>query len=338
MRPKGVGSGRSKKDLLFSGKVVISILLLFLIAKSLNIGLITSTIVQSDRMHLAFAFLLMTCHLLVGFFRWGLLIRKYSPLLPAEIVQFSSIGYFYNLFVPGGFAGDVVKGIKTKDAGPRYSAAAVILDRYFGMLSFVFLLLPSLLLFRRLFVNDSVRFCLLILCLLTVASFVLFLKSRWFNQLVKALQRLAMPKINGLFSALSDYAADGSRIRNTLAISLISTTLLILVFEFLAKSLHQNIPVLYHFIFIPAIIIISAVPISFRGTGVRELSFILFYGQIGIGREMSVAISILYLFVMMILSIFLYALVFFTSGSFFKKSGSLVVDPIKESDPKTPNS
>ncbi|MFA5508004.1 MAG: lysylphosphatidylglycerol synthase transmembrane domain-containing protein [Vulcanimicrobiota bacterium] len=77
----------------------------------------------------------------LGFFvaavRWHFLLHYIQVFLPmAVVIRLALIGQFFNLFVPGGVGGDLIKMIYLKkDAGDRYPEAllSVLLDRVLGL-------------------------------------------------------------------------------------------------------------------------------------------------------------------------------------------------------------
>jgi uncharacterized membrane protein YbhN (UPF0104 family) len=59
----------------------------------------------------------------------------------------------------------------------------------------------------------------------------------------------------------------------------------------LAMGLHLDVPLLPFFMFIPIISTISTVPVSIAGIGVREASFVLLFGSLGISPVHATAMS-----------------------------------------------
>ncbi len=80
-------------------------------------------------------------------FRWKLFVDLIAKVPILKIFQLSLVGYFFNLFIPGGVGGDIVKALElSKDKKTTRSAAlsTVMSDRVFGLfamvsLTFIFL-------------------------------------------------------------------------------------------------------------------------------------------------------------------------------------------------------
>ncbi len=64
----------------------------------------------------------------------------------------------------------------------------------------------------------------------------------------------------------------------------------------LAAAMGEKIPVLLLFVFLPIIITITSLPISISGLGVREGSFVLLLGLIGIKPAVATSLSLSWFF------------------------------------------
>lgn len=62
----------------------------------------------------------------------------------------------------------------------------------------------------------------------------------------------------------------------------------------LFKAFDVNISFYYHLAFLPLILILSIIPVSISGFGIREGGFIYFYGLLGVDRSIALLASLLY--------------------------------------------
>jgi glycosyltransferase 2 family protein len=76
------------------------------------------------------------------------------------------------------------------------------------------------------------------------------------------------------------------------------------------KALDVNVPFYFHLVFFPLISIISIIPISISGLGLREGAFVYFYGMLGIDGSICFLVSIIYYFLLMIIPAILGFLIF----------------------------
>lgn len=84
---------------------------------------------------------------------------------------------------------------------------------------------------------------------------------------------------------------------------------LIMLFQFsniicgilIFKAFDITLPIYSHLAFFPLISIISIIPVSISGLGLREGAFVYFYGIIGIDGDISFLVSLIYYFLLMII-------------------------------------
>lgn len=101
-----------------------------------------------DRRYLAAAFLSLGVGFLLASYRWYLLLQHIKVELPMLVViRLALIGQFFNLFVPGGVGGDLIKMVYLKkESGERFTEAVltVLLDRILGLTGLLLLALVAL--------------------------------------------------------------------------------------------------------------------------------------------------------------------------------------------------
>ena len=93
--------------------------------------------------------------------------------------------------------------------------------------------------------------------------------------------------------------------------SVVAAFLLSIVFDFAlmyfnfldALAIGHRVELKYFFVFIPIISMVSMLPVSLYGLGLREYSFVLLFGQTGVSRESALLIAILALIVPAIASL-----------------------------------
>ena len=94
---------------------------------------------------------LVAANVAVGALRWRVLLRAYGatkiPTMP-RLVQLYFVAFFYNNYLPGAVAGDVGRGVVTRDAfeteGATASLAVVLVERALGLFALFALLAVGL--------------------------------------------------------------------------------------------------------------------------------------------------------------------------------------------------
>ena len=86
------------------------------------------------------AFAMIAGSLVVGAVRWRALMAAYGAIAPpplATAIRLYFVAVFYNTYLPGGVAGDVVRGVVTRksfgDRGTTEAIAVVFVERVLGL-------------------------------------------------------------------------------------------------------------------------------------------------------------------------------------------------------------
>jgi len=236
----------------------------------------------------------------VGVVRWGIFLRVMGIHISAwETVRLSFVGLFFNNFLVGAVGGDVVKVVWLASKGHKKSSAllSVLMDRMSGfgalvVFSLVFMAGRLEWLQRSGVVAGLIHFTFAYLLgslMLLVLSFLLCRKGAayipaWVPQ---------REKLGELALAYFQFVAAW---RATLLASLLSGVILLtyfLTFYCAALAVEVKIPLLDFLAFMPAVDIISALPISLSGFGVREQLFATLLGELcAVPKASAVSISL----------------------------------------------
>lgn len=242
-----------------------------------------------------------------------------------ESVYLNFIGSFFNNFLPTAIGGDLVKAYYAtkKSARKLESFSAVFFDRFFGFLS-----IGLLAFFGIIFMNGRIRDpklfwgCLVFSAVVLVAFILFFNKS-----ITKAIfsRVLHLPAFqNGsrsrkLYNALNAYKEHKTIVMKVILISLLAQVISVVALYCIVRSISQEISFFNLLLVTPLVAVASMLP-SINGLGVREGAFVIFLGEF-ISKENAVAVSILFLAMVLIMS--------FIGGVLYLFSGKLYRIPIK---------
>lgn len=214
--------------------------------------------------------------------RWRLLLHERFKMKRLFSLYF--IGSFFNHLLPGIIGGDAVKAYYLyRETGQGSSAvASVFMDRYIG---FTALMLVGLIAFPFGFSYFRGSYIEWILPLMVL----LFITGSFFVFGLRIGRRIKL--LAGFYDYFTLYKGKKSVIMKTLFISIMIQTIIIFAVYVLSRGLRVDVPLLPLFIFIPVISTIASIPISISGIGVREASFVLLFGFLGISPIQATAIS-----------------------------------------------
>jgi glycosyltransferase 2 family protein len=250
---------------------------------------------------LAAGFLVAGVGNLFGVIRWGIFLRVLGIRLSAwEVFRLSFVGLFFNTFLVGAVGGDAVKVVWLAAKGHRKTSAllSVLMDRMsgFGALIFcslIFVLLRLDWLMRSALVAGLIKGVLIYL--VVVVALMAFSFSRSAKGLTCRLPR-RFPGRETIIEFAEAYFQFVTCWRQTLLASLLSVLILLayfLTFYLSARAFELQVPMGEFFAFMPAVDIISALPISLGGFGVREQLFATVLGELwGVPAAQAVSISL----------------------------------------------
>ena len=246
----------------------------------------------------AVAFLMYLTSQVIGSIRWYFLAHALDFSGPwSTYLRYYFVGMYFNLFLPTCVGGDVLKMHYISRGEPKKLRAtySILADRLFG-LGAMFLLGAGAVLIGRGILPRYFEHLLCVTGICIIASLLglplayKLLSSAWpiFGK------RLAVPMIfwkkpKALFAGLS--------------LSLILQVLGMGAVVLLAKDMGLGPPAAFYFAAFPLVAILTILPISFNGIGIREGGFIYFLALKGISAEKALTLSLSFFAIQVVASL-----------------------------------
>lgn len=223
--------------------------------------------------------------------RWAYFIKVNKSF--KELFELYMIGTFFNLFMPGTVGGDAIKAYYLYKGSQKKgdSLVSVFMERYMGLCGLLFIATVGMIAGYN-YVKGTF---ILSLVAIIIASFVLASLAVVFFP-----YELFYKKLKGVRTSIKGYLTDYRTVGHTFLLSLFVQGIGIFVVYLLGLSIDINISFTNYLIFVPIISVISMVPISFSGIGVREYSFLYLFNVVGVSKEKAVSLSLLWFLVMII--------------------------------------
>ncbi|MDO9578404.1 MAG: lysylphosphatidylglycerol synthase transmembrane domain-containing protein [Candidatus Cloacimonadales bacterium] len=217
-----------------------------------------------------------------------------------ELLKINFESIFWGTFLPSsdGFAAIRLYKIERKYAEvPGKAGSTVVAEKLLGFIvlclfalifSFKLIFIPSIFLFRLII--------LLILLILIVSMLVIFQKTFYDSISNFLLKSQLSAKIAIFISNLYDSLVKLPKLK--MMVSAVPLIISIQLCTFinvylLFKIVGIEIPISYHLAIVPVIQIISLIPLTLSGLGIREGAFVYFYGFLGVKPEIAFAVSLL---------------------------------------------
>lgn len=292
-------------------KPLVTVALYVLIFYRLDLGALASRLGSTRLGYVTAGVVLYCCGQALSAYKWHLLLRPVRLAVPySRILAFYFTGMFFNIFLPTIVGGDAVKAIllARETGAPARSTMTVFMERNVGLLAlltvatFAAWRMPSL---------DLFDVSLFILTLAIFAAFILvnlLLISRspyGLADRIVALTPLARLHAPGasLYQAIIPYTRNLQALLVTFFLSLIFQAIVIVVVFLNTRALDQSFPMSAIAVFVPLISLAGMIPVSLNGLGVRDVLYLLLFGQLGASPDVSVSLALLYFAVTLIASL-----------------------------------
>ena len=283
------------QKLKFALRLLVSVLLLGILIYIAGPAQIYNELVSS-RLDYNFAgFILILLGTLIAVYRWYIIMNTLDfPKAPFSFYFKSYFkGIFFNQLLPSSIGGDAVKVIdaaKYLGCKKREAFVGVLIDRGLGIAS-IFLLN---LIFNNIaegYLPESSYYILNIISLFGIAGFILFM----FLYKIKYLHKYSWYKVISVPSESLYKVMHG--IKKTLLQSILSLFIHILTFAgvyMIARAFGVDLPVYAFMVIMPPVILLTIIPISLAGWGVREVSMVSLLSYSGVAQETALSISIIF--------------------------------------------
>jgi len=301
---------------------------------AISVGLVTAFVAQvgseelmarlasSDPLYFLIACGLFLFGQVLNALRWRWLLSVLVSRLPslARLMTLVMVGMFFNFFLPSTVGGDVVRAelVRKSVGGRTHAYMSILVGR---ILAFVAILAIGIVAMVTAFVSlDWIDLhavvAVLIFSLPVGALWLLYrselLKAWWLRV---APQRLAETSAR-VMRALDIYADHRGVLIRVFAVAIIANLIgHVGAIWVLSLGLGLNVPFYYHLIAVPLILLITLIPVSFNGIGIREGAFAFFYSKMAVATAASVSLSLTFTAVLVALSLLGGLCLFFLGAS-----------------------
>ena len=289
-------AGEMRRILLSTIKILISAALLYLALRKVNLSELGSRIDVASLGWIGMAIAVTFLQIFVGVLRWREISAECgAPLATKQAMRFNLIGTFFNQTLPSSIGGDAVRLwlVARSGAGWRAATYSIFVDRAIGLIALAVIIVASLPWSYSLIRDSHGRSALLFVDFAALAGGMGFL----------VLGRLPWPWLKRWWGTHHLYACSVianrvifSRERGpkVVVLSLLVHVLAVVIAWCVVQSIAA--PVVFSQIFqlVPPVMLITMLPISIAGWGVREATMGLAFGYAGLAANEGVNISLLF--------------------------------------------
>jgi uncharacterized protein (TIRG00374 family) len=297
------------KKLLTGARVVIGLGLIVFLFWSLDIEKIIGNIRGMQPVYLLYAAIPYLLFIVISAWRWQVLLdyKKFGMRF-GETFKIYFISLFFNNFLPTTVGGDMMRVGYTMKGRRADALATVLVDRILGFVGlFIFALIAVLYLLIEKKETEFLPFMVIGFIIVVMITYIFF-SERAYSFISPVISKIRFLKIgeriNRLHEAGTDFGnAWGPISLCTLQSVIIQATLAIAPFCVLLGMGYHEVSLLSFFIYVPIINVISMIPISLNGLGIRENSYVVLFSRVGLDGEVSLAMSLVSFFVIFVFSL-----------------------------------
>ena len=301
----------NNKNLVLLLQLVISTALLYLIIRRFKWDLFVEIAANTPIWFLFFSFLLSICIQFIYAIKWHLIMQEMGLAVPYKLVLLATFkGIFFANFAPAAIGQDASRiYFAGKFHGYIDMGVSVIIDRITALLAMILLAL-ILALINSIWTNIFNSFSYVLLSVLSVILLGLAV-ARMKNGFVFNLLIKKFPNQSNIFTKMRHLANNATKICFRPKIMIYAILSILIVFILTA--------VIYYWFFsitsglkprfievttaLLYIVLITNLPLSINGIGVREQTHAFFFAALGVPLELAVASSLLFFFHMILASI-----------------------------------
>ena len=275
------------------GRILISAALLAIVAIEIDWARIDDSLSGAGWGWFALGTLLVTVALVVGALRWHLLLHGARlPTTASETVRAYWIGTFSNNFLPTGYGGDAVRAWLVGRSGKPLARAftSVAVDRGVALVA-LFMLGWLGLAVAPIDAEELVTPFLVatVAGIVLTAVLLVVLRRRGLSRFLPVLIR---PSASEVADTLRIYARDHRLQLETIALSLLYQVISIGSLWCLAEALGLGISPTVLAVVAPLVLITTLAPISVAGFGVREGTYVVLLGEVGVSSADATLLSL----------------------------------------------
>ncbi|MDP4795743.1 MAG: flippase-like domain-containing protein [Rhodospirillales bacterium] len=287
----------TKKQILIALKIVVSIGLMIILIRGIDLGAERDRIMAADISLMFASGAVLVAQMGVGGLRWwGVMRAIETPMRWLDLARLTWIGNFFSQALPSTVGGDPIRIYMTYKEGniPLSKAInGVMLERIVavvGLVALVALVQPA---FLPKLDENARMLTILSLCLLAAATVGGIIVLMCLDRLPKALMRFRI--VRGMHALAGDTRKlflNPGHAGFALFIGVVTHANIAFCTYLMAKSFAIDVSLLDCMVLMPPVMLVTTLPISIGGWGVREGAMTVAFGMVGVSQGGSVTLSL----------------------------------------------
>jgi uncharacterized protein (TIRG00374 family) len=277
-------------------RLTITVVLLVYVVRQIDVSEAFRLLRDSDIRIFTMTVLVYVASKFLGAYRWYVLVRcgdANASLL--SLIRFTFLGSFLQIFLPGG-GGEIVRIAVLKQSGLNLtlSFSSVLLDRLlgFGALGVMLLLAsPSI---SALGLPNGADAVAIGIAFFFIGSFLIIHPAihNLILRLTPELSRWRRAAVS-LIDTVNDYKSNQRALLWAVMLAFLMQFVRVAFFYFGFLALQIPVSIGSLLVLVPAFVLLTSLPISIGGVGVREVLFLTYFSAAGIQTDAAIALALL---------------------------------------------
>lgn len=284
-------------------KIFISLALIAVLLWKTNVALLTHHILSISPTMVVASALLMLSVAGIRAYRWSAMMSAYNVQMDfRKSLELIQVGNFFGQFLPTTIGGDMVRTWQAhRDGLPlRVAIHTVLLDRWFGFVSLLFILLASIPALSRFFLKPEALWVLVTLAFFALIALMIMLVL---DRMILGWRDIKiLTEVSAFSKSARQFSANASLSLPVLIACVVTHLISIAAIKVLADGVGANVSFYQMLILMPPVLFLTMLPFSLAGWGIREGSMIFMLAYAGVSQEQAFSISILFGLVSLLVS------------------------------------
>lgn len=290
------------KKLNFLIRIGLGILILLFLFNEIGFNDIFSKIISIHPLYFIIIFFIFIVGLVIGALNIKFLLSPLPEKINfSKIIYYNTLSWSIGLFIPGKIGEFLLIPLLKKGGVPIGKGAAIsILDKFITLIVLSIFAIMGFFIFFDL-ITTLIFLILIFLILIFFIFFIFFEKGR------KIIKKYLLKKLSGKFSGFSKLISQYIKKEKTILLLNIILTFLKWFFTafityVLLLAYNINLPLLYIFLINSMLVIISLIPISISGLGIREYAAVFLFSKLDIEPSITFSIYFIQLIMMYVVA------------------------------------
>ncbi len=285
----------SSRSLIFLLKLLVSGLLIAFLFSKVGLTIVAKRLQDITPSMLLLALGLLVLQSLLAVIRWRTVMKGLGIDIPYfQTLKILFVGLFFNQTLPSSIGGDAMRVWYTRGAGHSLGVASqvVILDRAAGFVAVILIAFVTLPLLSSVIQNPTAFWNICLAIVIATTLIVVFMFLDW------------QPKVlsnKRIFRFISELSQSARKLFFSLrmSFSILGSSIVIHFFTFfaifiLARGMNIPLAFIQCLVLIPPVLVLSMLPISIAGWGVREGAMVAALGFVHVPQGQSLSLSVIY--------------------------------------------